>query len=156
MYMKSIIKKITILLALCAICVGQLRSSLPERTLPINSQGLSQARILPIFDANRFNMNHSFDISMMSAGNQSMTMGAYTNQANYMLKENLLLSTQFSLASPMGGMNPYANNGLNGAQLYYAASLDYKPMKNLFLKFSMNNYPRNNYGRPFNRFYNIR
>jgi hypothetical protein len=56
----------------------------------------------------------------------------------------------------MGGMNPYANNGLNGAQLYYGASLDYKPMKNLFLKLSLNNYPRNNYGRPLNRFYNIR
>ena len=66
---------------------------------------------------------------MMSAGNQSMTMGAYTNQMNYMLKDNLLLSTQFSLVSPMGGMNPYANNGLSGAQLYYGASLDYKPMK---------------------------
>jgi len=156
MYMKSIIKRIAILLVLSAISTGQLRSSLPERTIPINSQGLSQARNLPLLDFNRLNINHSFDISMMSAGNQSMTMGAYTNQMNYMLKENLLLSTQFSLASPMGGMNPYANNGLNGAQLYYGASLNYKPMKNLFLKLSMNNYPQNNYRRPFNSFYNIR
>lgn len=154
--MKSIIKRIAILLVLSAISTGQLRSSLPERTIPINSQGLSQARNLPLLDFNRLNINHSFDISMMSAGNQSMTMGAYTNQMNYMLKENLLLSTQFSLASPMGGMNPYANNGLNGAQLYYGASLNYKPMKNLFLKLSMNNYPQNNYRRPFNSFYNIR
>ncbi len=156
MYMKSIIKRIAILLVLSAISTGQLRSSLPERTIPINSQGLSQARNLPLLDFNRLNINHSFDISMMSAGNQSMTMGAYTNQMNYMLKDNLLLSTQFSLASPMGGMNPYANNGLNGAQLYYGASLNYKPMKNLFLKLSMNNYPQNNYRRPFNSFYNIR
>ena len=156
MYMKSIIKRLAILLVLSAISTGQLRSSLPERTIPINSQGLSQARNLPLLDFNRLNINHSFDISMMSAGNQSMTMGAYTNQMNYMLKDNLLLSTQFSLASPMGGMNPYANNGLNGAQLYYGASLNYKPMKNLFLKLSMNNYPQNNYRRPFNSFYNIR
>jgi len=154
--MKSIIKRIAILLVLSAISTGQLRSSLPERRIPINSQGLSQARNLPLLDFNRLNINHSFDISMMSAGNQSMTMGAYTNQMNYMLKDNLLLSTQFSLASPMGGMNPYANNGLNGAQLYYGASLNYKPMKNLFLKLSMNNYPQNNYRRPFNSFYNIR
>ncbi|MBT4318192.1 MAG: hypothetical protein HOD52_03820 [Candidatus Marinimicrobia bacterium] len=154
--MKSIIKRIAILLVLSAISTGQLRSSLPERTIPINSQGLSQARNLPLLDFNRLNINHSFDISMMSAGNQSMTMGAYTNQMNYMLKDNLLISTQFSLASPMGGMNPYANNGLNGAQLYYGASLNYKPMKNLFLKLSMNNYPQNNYRRPFNSFYNIR
>ena len=156
MYMKSIIKRILIFSILFTICLGQLRSSLPERTLPINSQGLSQVRILPLLDSSRLNMNHSFNISMMSAGNQSMTMGAYTNQMNYMLKDNLFLSTQFSLASPMGRMNPYANNGLNGAQLYYGASLDYKPMKNLFLKLSLNNYPRNNYGRPLNRFYNIR
>ena len=156
MYMKSIIKRIAILLVLSAISTGQLRSSLPERTIPINSQGLSQARNLPLLDFNRLNINHSFDISMMSAGNQSMTMGAYTNQMNYMLKDNLLLSTQFSLASPMGGMNPYANNGLNGAQLYYGASLNYKPMKNLFLKLSMNNYPQNNYRSPFNSFYIFR
>jgi len=156
MYMKLIIKRISILLVLSAICAGQLRSSLPERTLPINSQGLSQVRSLPLFNSNKLNMNHSFGISMMSAGSQSMTMGAYTNQMNYMLKDNLLLSTQFSLASPMGGINPYANNGLNGTQLYYGASLDYKPMKNLFLKLSMNNYPQNYYRRPFNSFYNVR
>ena len=78
MYMKSIIKRITVLLVFITICLGQLRSSLPERTLPVNSQGLSQVRSLPLFDTNRLNMNHSFGISMMSAGNQSMTMGAYT------------------------------------------------------------------------------
>ena len=76
--MKSIIKKIAILLALCTICIGQLRSSLPQRTLPINSQGLSQVRSLPLFDSNRLNMNHSFNLSMMSTSNQSMTIGAYT------------------------------------------------------------------------------
>lgn len=70
MYMKSIIKRIAILLVLSAISTGQLRSSLPERTIPINSQGLSQARNLPLLDFNRLNINHSFDISMMSAGNQ--------------------------------------------------------------------------------------
>jgi len=93
---------------------------------------------------------------MMSFGGQSMTVGAYTNQMNYMLKDNLKLSTQFSLTSPMGGINPYATNGLGGSQLYYGASLDYQPAENLFVKFSMNNYPRYGFARPYSRLYHTR
>ena len=52
------------------------------------------------------------------------------------------LSTNFTLASPMNGTNPYSKNGFGGSQLFYGANLDYQPTKNLFLKFSMNNYPR--------------
>jgi len=156
MIMKTIIKRIIAFTILSTLVIAQLRSSLPERMVPVNTQGLSQARMLPMLDPNRFSMNHSFNVSMMNAGSQSMTMGAYTNQISYLLKDNLKLSTQFSLASPIGGINPSANNGLNGSQIYYDASLDYKPTENLFFKFSMNNYPRYNYGRPYSRFYNPR
>ena len=89
-------------------------------------------------------------------GGQSMTVGAYTNQMNYMVRDNLKLSTQFSLASPLGGINPYAKNGLGGSQLYYGASLDYQPTENLFVKFSMNNYPRYGYARPYSSLYHTR
>mgnify|MGYP003307883049 CR=1 FL=1 len=104
--MKTIIKGIVVLTILSALVVGQLRSTLPSKTMPVNTQGLSHARNILILDQNRFSMNHSFGLSMMSSGNQSMTMGAYTNQMNYMVKDNLRLSTRFSLSSPMGGMNP--------------------------------------------------
>ena len=154
--MKTIIKGIAALTVLSALVVGQLRSTLPSRAMPVNTQGLSHARNISILDPNRFSMNHSFGLSMMSAGNQSMTMGAYTNQMNYMLRDNLRLSTQFSLSSPMGGVNPYAKNGFGGSQLYYGASLDYQPLENLSVKFSMDNYPRYGFARPYSRLYHTR
>ena len=101
-------------------------------------------------------MNHNFGMNMMSFGGQSMSVGAYTNQMNYMIKDNLNLSTQFSLASPMGGVNPYAKNGFGGSQIYYGASLDYQPTENIFVKFSMNNYPRYGYARPYSSLYHTR
>ena len=103
-----------------------------------------------------FSMNHNFGMNMMSFGGQSMSVGAYTNQMNYMIKDNLNLSTQFSLASSMGGVNPYAKNGFGGSQLYYGASLDYQPTENIFVKFSMNNYPRYGYARPYSSLYHTR
>ena len=66
-----------------------------------------------------------------------MSVGSYTNQMNYMIKENMRLSTNFTLASPMNGTNPYSKNGFGGSQLFYGANLDYQPTKNLFLKFSI-------------------
>ena len=154
--MKTIIKGIGALTILSAIAVGQLRSALPNQSLPVNTRGLSHAIGVSLFDPNRISMNHSFNLSMANFAGQSLTMGAYTNHMNYMIKDNLRLSTQFSLASPMGGMNPYAQNGLGGSQFYYGASLDYQPTENLFLKFSMNNYPQYGQLRPYSRLYHSR
>lgn len=156
MLMNTIFKGIGALTILSAMAVGQLRSALPNQTMPVNTQGLSHARGITLFDPNRISMNHSFGISMSNFGAQSITMGAYTNNINYMIKDNLRLSTQFSLASPMGGMNPYAQNGSGGSQIYYGASLDYQPTENLFVKFSMNNYPRYGQTRPYSRLYHSR
>jgi hypothetical protein len=106
--MKTIIKGITTFALLSALALGQFRSQLPIQSVPVNTRGLSHAQGLSLLDPSRFSMNHNFGMNMMSFGGQSMSVGAYTNQMNYMIKDNLNLSTQFSLASPMGGVNPYA------------------------------------------------
>ena len=148
------IKALIIKIAVCVIftnpVMSQLRSDLPMKGLPINTRGLS------IFDTNRFSINHSFGMSMTSFGGNSLSLGSYTNQMNYMIKDNMRLSTSFSLSSPMNGINPYANNGLGGTQIFYGASLDYQPTENLFVKFSMDNYPRYGYSRPYSRLYRSR
>ena len=151
--MNSKIKIIVTLVILSTIGLGQLRSALPNQSLPVNTQGLSHARGISLFDSNRLTMNHSFGISMSTFGNQSLTMGAYTNHLNYIIKDNLSFSTQISLTSPMGGINPYAKNGFGSSQLFYNAGLDYKPSENLLFKFSLNNYPRYGYTRPYSGFY---
>jgi len=154
------IKALIIKIAVCVIftnpVMSQLRSDLPMKGLPINTQGLSKVQNLSILDPNRFSINHSFGMSMTSFGGNSLSLGSYTNQMNYMIKDNMRLSTSFSLSSPMNGINPYANNGLGGTQIFYGASLDYQPTKNLFVKFSMDNYPRYGYSRPYSRLYRSR
>ena len=150
MDIKALIIKIAVCVIFTTPIMSQLRSNLPMKGLPINTRGLS------ILDPNRFSINHSFGMSMTSFGGNSLSLGSYTNQMNYMIKDNMRLSTSFSLSSPMNGINPYANNGLGGTQIFYGASLDYQPTENLFVKFSMDNYPRYGYSRPYSRLYRSR
>jgi hypothetical protein len=87
---------------------------------------------------------------MSSFGNQSASIGSFNTNINYLVNDKVRLSSQFSLMSPMGGVNPYSQNGLNGAKVFYDTSIDYKPTENMLIKFSMNNYPRyyrNSYSR---------
>ena len=75
----------------------------------------------------------------------------FNTNINYIVNDKVRLSSQFSLMSPMGGVNPYSQNGLNGSKIYYDTSVDYKPTDNMLIKFSMNNYPRY-YRNPYSRF----
>ena len=156
MIIKTSILRIVLLSTLTSLATGQLRSKVPINSLPVNTQGLSHAQNLSFLDPNRFSMNHSFGMNMMSFGGNSMSVGSYSNQINYMIKENMRLSTNFTLASPMNGANQYSKNRFGGSQLFYGAALDYQPTKNLFVKFSMNNFPRYGYSQPYSRLYNSR
>ncbi|MEE8437611.1 MAG: hypothetical protein V3S22_04655 [Candidatus Neomarinimicrobiota bacterium] len=134
---------------------AQFRSQASGPAIPVNSQGLSSSQNLPVFAPDRFNMHHSFSLGMSYAGGQSFSLGTYTNQMNFKLRDNLLIQTQVSLVQPSGGINPYSNQGLNN-QIYYGASLDYQPLENFHISFSLNNYPRYSLYRPYSSFSLIR
>ena len=125
-----------------SVASAQLRSEAPSRTLPVNIHGVSHARSMPLFDSNRLSVSNSFGMSMNTRGNQSISLGSFNSQLSYLVSDKVRLSSQFSLISPMSGVNPYSQNGLNGAKLFYNTSIDYKPTNNMILKLSMNNYPR--------------
>ena len=129
---------------------GQLRSDIPIQTVPVNIHGVSHARNSALFDMSRLSITNSFGMAMSSFGNQSMSVGSFNTNINYLINDKIRLSSQFSLMSPMSGINPYSQNGLNGAKIFYDTSIDYKPSENMLIKFSMNNYPRyyrNSYSR---------
>lgn len=149
--MKNISNSLLVILLLSCLVFAQFRSQAAAPMIPVNSRGLSHTQNLSILDPSRFNMQHSFSLSMMNFSGQSLGLGVYNNQMNFMLKDNLRLQTQFSLVQPSGGLDPMANNGLGG-QVYYGASLDYQPTENFFLRFSMDNYPRYGFYRPYSRF----
>tara|TARA_B100001250_G_scaffold88264_1_gene73042 strand:+ start:4041 stop:4502 length:462 start_codon:yes stop_codon:yes gene_type:complete len=149
--MYTIINRITMLYILSTIAVGQLRSELPAQSVPVNIHGVSHARNTSLFDMSRLSISNSFGMSMTSFGNQSISVGSYNSNINYLINDKVRLSSQFSLMAPMGGINPNAQNGLNGAKLFYNTSIDYKPTDSMLIKFSMNNYPRY-YRNPYSRF----
>ena len=86
MDIKALIIRFSTILLLETPVMSQLRSNVPVNTLPVNTQGLSQVHNLSIFDPNRFSINHSFGMSMMGFGGNSLTVGSYTNQMNYIIK----------------------------------------------------------------------
>ena len=76
--------------------------------------------------------------------------------------QNILLNFNFANASnpefvgvvgaAIGDIKNQNNEKLlNGSKIYYDTSVGYKPTENMFIKFSMNNYPRY-YRNPYSRF----
>lgn len=119
---------------------GQLKSDLPGLDLPQNMHILPPSSSFSLFNSNRFDMQHSFSMSMVSMGGQSIGVGSYTNSMSYYLMNNLRLRADITLMQPtfQSGLNP--NNVLSG-QMYYGAALDYQPTENTFLHISFHNYP---------------
>jgi len=150
--MKPFKKEFLILIILLSWGNAQLRSNSFHPDVPVNDQGLGYAQRHSFLDPSRFNMHQSFSMSVASGGGQSFSVGMYTNEMNFMLKDNLRLRTQFSLVQP-NGSNSLFNNQAPGGQVFYGASLEYQPRENLFLSFSLNNYPTYRLYRPYSRFY---
>ncbi|MFQ6612808.1 MAG: hypothetical protein ACE5D2_06865 [Fidelibacterota bacterium] len=150
--MKHLPKELLILVLLFSWGNAQLKSNRFSPGIPVNNQGLGYAQRQSFLDPSRFNMHQSFSISMSNAGGQSLSVGMYTNQMNFMLKNNLRLQTQFSLVQPNGN-SPLFNNRNLGEQVFYGASLEYQPRENLYFSFSLNNYPTYGLYRPYSRFY---
>lgn len=132
---------LSLLLYGCLATAGaQYRSEAPRVAFPSAIEELQHREALSGLDPARFQMNHSFSISMLSSGGQSLGLGAYTNFMNFSLTSNLLLQTSISLLKPTStgvGSNP---NVLDG-RILYGASLQYRPTTHTLLEFSLQNYP---------------
>ncbi|NHZ85797.1 MAG: hypothetical protein GWP19_07940 [Planctomycetia bacterium] len=135
------IKYIIALITILSIGFGQLKSDLSQNNAI--SQGLSGSggSIMSLFDPSRFSMNHSFSMSMMSVGKQSIGVASYTNNMNFLLRDNLRLQTYMTFMQPQmlsaNTQNPYSNS-----QLYFNTVLDYSPTENTHFQVSFGNYPR--------------
>lgn len=138
--MKYIIALITIL----SIGIGQLKSDLSQNNAIFNNPVGSDGSIMSLFDPSRFSMNHSFSASMMSMNKQSISVMSYTNNMNFMLRDNLRVQTYLTFMQPnmisSNTQNPYSNS-----QFYFNAALDYNPTDNTHFQVSFGNYPM--YGR---------
>ena len=139
--MTKIVKYIIIISAFLSIGWGQLKSNLPEyRTIQSGITGNDNS-IMSLFDPSRFSMNHSFSMSMMNMNSQSVGVASYTNNMNFLLRDNLQLQTIITFMQPQmfstNTQSPYSNS-----QLYFNTVLDYQPTQNTHFQVSFGNYPQ--------------
>ena len=145
--MKNHFYRIIIIILVFNSAYGQIRSNLKTNKVPVNSHGLSHAQGVSFLNSNKFSMNQSFGMSMTNYSGQSISMGTYSNQIEYFFNEKMRLRTDIGISYPMGGSSPLMKNSYIKPQMFYGANLDYKFNDNMFLKFSINNYPRYNNSR---------
>ena len=121
------------LLAVVSPTFGQFRTHAPHQNI---RESITGGPVIPsLLDAQNFQMNHSFSMSIMNMGGMSVGVGAYTNSFSLALTPKMSLNTQVSLVQPtMGGMQ-------NQGNVFYGVGLNYKASENSFLSFQINNYP---------------
>ena len=133
-------KYIIVLITILSVGFGQLKSDLSQNNAIFNNPAGSDGSIMSLFDPSRFSMNHSFSASMMSMNKQSISVLSYTNNMNFLLRDNLRLKTYLTFMQPnmisSDTQSPYSNS-----QIYFNTVLDYNPTENTHFQVIFGNYP---------------
>lgn len=96
---------------------------------------------LNLLNPDRFFMNHYYSLSMMTAGNSSMSMGVYQNSMSY------IFSDQLQLNARIGFVHDPLHLGENSMQmdpmdnLIYGADLIYRPKENVLFNIRFDKVP---------------
>ncbi|HBN45002.1 MAG TPA: hypothetical protein QGF08_01185 [Candidatus Marinimicrobia bacterium] len=141
-----IISSVFILVVTATPAFGQFKADVPHQNV---RESITGGPTIPgLLDAQNFQMNHSFSMSMMNMGGMSVGVGAYTNAFSMAITPRLSLNTQISLVQPT--LNGYQNQG----NVFYGVGLNYKATENSYFSFQLNNYPTY-YQRP-NQYLHLR
>jgi hypothetical protein len=90
--------------------------------------------LLGWFDPDRFQMRHSFSLSYMTAGDQGLSLGMYTNSMMYQFADNLNARADVSFSySPTSSFSRFSSQDLSGVFLS-RAQVDYRPWENMHLQ----------------------
>jgi len=121
-----------------------------SKPVDIRSGILSNTPLSSLFsfvDPSKFNMNHSFEMSYSSFGNNGIAMGVYTNLLSYEFSDelNVQINTSF-VNSPYNTLGEGFTNSINGVYLD-RAKINYNPSENfkISLQFSNSPFGYNNY-----------
>lgn len=102
----------------------------------------AESYLFGLMDPSKFQMHHQFSMSFGMAGNAQMLQNAYMNTMNFMLSEDLILTTNLGILS-----TPYhtfgENSFLSSPQFFGGAELNYKISDESFLKLR---FEKNPYG----------
>lgn len=148
-------KKLSLIAVILALVTGLSFSQfkeIPNKTKTQLKSG-SNGLILGFINPKNFSITHSFDMSVQTGGNSSVSLASYTATMNYKILKNMNLSAdvtmQYSPYASIGSNNPAINkdfqNSLNGINLS-RVSLDYQPTKNMYISISYVNHKNSLYG----------
>ncbi len=120
-------------------------------------QGGQGSSIFSFFNADNFNMNHSYSMSYMTMGGRSMSVGLFTSSLGYQFSESLDAQVDVSMMhQPHNTFNSNMNH--NPGVFISRAALNYEPSENFRMQFEFRQIPGGSYygyGSPFyNTWYN--
>lgn len=153
-------KKLALIVLTIALVTGVSFSQFKEIPSKTKTQLKSgNGLILGFINPKNFSISHSFDMSVMSGGNTSVSLASYTATLNYKILKNMNLSAdvtmQYSPYASIGSNNPAINkdfqNSLNGINLS-RVSLDYRPTKDMSISINYFNPKGSYYG--YDNYYN--
>lgn len=149
MNMKSLVVAGACLLLVPAMALAQFKSQVEQESRV--SEGLmSQSApqfFLGWFNPEKFHMRHSFDLSFTTFGNNSMSLGTYTNIMSYEFADNLMARTDIAMSySPYNNL-PTLNGKKNDLSSIYLsrAQLDYRPWENVLVQLQYRSLPYGSY-----------
>jgi hypothetical protein len=154
-------KKLSLIALILALVTGLSFSQfkeIPNKTKTQLKSG-SSGLILGFINPKNFSITHSFNMSVETGGNTSVSLASYTATMNYKILKNMNLSAdvtmQYSPYASIGSNNPAINkdfqSSLNGINLS-RVSLDYQPTKNMYISISYINHKNSLYG--YDNYYN--
>lgn len=93
-----------------------------------------------LFDPSRMTFQHSYSMAYLSSGGQSAMRGLFMETIGYRLSNPLALTLNLGyLHQPYSSFGP---DGLTqGGRFVGGAALDWRPSKNMFLRFEVGSYP---------------
>ena len=137
------------LLLLTTLTYGQFQGD-ESKKVDIRQGILSENPMGSIFnfiDPNKFDMNHSFEMSYSSFGSNGMALGVYTNMISYEFSEklNMEINTSF-VNSPYNSLGEGFTNAINGVYIDNAR-INYNPSEKFNVSLQFSNSPFNYYNR---------
>ena len=116
---------------------AQFINDLEPNSIPwsIHNQDKYQSS-LSFLNPSRFNINHSFTMSMISGSQGMLSLAGLSNNISYLVLDNLKVDANVTVYKAQ-----MALEGKNQLDLSFDAAVTYKPTKNSFLQLRFQNIP---------------
>ena len=153
--MRHLLKTIILILIINNIANSQFLADRPIMALPSNLNGeLDNSTNLRLFDPSRFNINHSFGMSLISNNGAPNSITNLNNHLAYRVSDNLQFDANIGIY-----MSKFPSNHIgasNEIDVAYDAGITFRPTNNSFLKLQLQKLPHyqmyQNHLQPYYRF----